>query len=134
MKRHTCFLLASLPLLTIASAPQAQQPSITWSPSRIERSVRCGVIVYEDASFWSSDNLTNVVLEVEPSAESPALGPFVTLVPNSFATVSAGAANDFSVRISAPLNCPGGVIYRGAVHLRMGKKMLSAPLELALRF
>lgn len=117
---------ASPALTQVTLAKPGKGNIITWSPNPVSASVVQGNFIVVPATFTSSVNLTNVTLDITPS-----LGGTVTIVPNTFAAVTAGVANPVSITFTAPAT-GDRTQFNGVVHLRTGHQ--NHPQNLKLRF
>lgn len=113
------------PVATLA-ASTSTQPKITWSTASINVILSPGESTSSDLTFTSSSSLTNVVLEAVP-----AIGRFVTIRPNTFASVPANQPQ--SVRISFSISVASTLgAYDGTIHLRLGSRTIPQPLPIGI--
>jgi len=102
------------------------QPKITWSEEQVEVILSPSENMFKDVTFTSTLDIKNIIIEAVPE-----IAGFVSIQPNSFASVPANQVQ--SVRLSFLI--PQGAIlgtYEGTVHVRVGSQTLPQTLKVTV--
>ncbi|HEV2521301.1 MAG TPA: hypothetical protein VGT24_02875 [Candidatus Acidoferrales bacterium] len=126
-----------MPLATVPGVPPAQTgqtgsmsstvPKVTWSQSQMTVPLSPGESTSSQLSFTSNLGMNNVVVEPVPE-----IAQFLTIQPNSFASVPAGQAELVQVLFSIPEGTALGT-FLGTVHIRIGSSTLPQTLKIVIQ-
>jgi hypothetical protein len=108
------------------SSSTSAPPKITWSQSQIEVSLAPTESASSDLTFVSSLGLSGAV--VEPV---PAISGLLSVQPNSFASVAAGASIGVHISFAIPSSTALGT-YTGTMHIRVGSSTLPQTLKITV--
>lgn len=111
---------------TLAAVKVFKQPSIKWTPEKIEITLFTGTSKSSSASFLSNENLYNSRLELVPE-----LAKFASVEPANISKITAGQNNSVNLLFSIPQATATGT-YEGTLHLKSDKKTIPQTLKIVL--
>src|SRR5438132_419805 len=112
------------PVTTLAGT--TTRPKITWSSRSINVILSPGESTSSDLTFTSSFALQNVVVEAVHEVAG-----FLSIQPNSFASVPAGQPQPVHVSFAIPSGTPLGT-YSGTVHVRLSSQTLPETIKIVI--
>jgi hypothetical protein len=101
-------------------------PLIEWSESPLTLTVAAGTATAASVEISVSQTLSNVQVSVDS-----VLAPFISVFPEAFDTLNAGATEKISLWVSVPAATTAGR-YEGTLHLRRGNLTLNAHLPIVI--
>lgn len=108
------------------SNPSVAKPVATWSSPSVEQTLRVGELALATTTFTVSKDMQDVTAWV-----TPALAPYVTVWPASFASLVKGQTYELNVAFRIPDEAPIDT-FDGTVQLRQGTTTVAKPLPVSL--
>jgi hypothetical protein len=125
----TIGLVLALGALLLTPSPAPAQPTISWTPESLTKTVLARESVTVPVSFTASEKLTNVIARVVPE-----IAPYVSTNPTLFASIAKGQTINLDVIVSAPADTLPKVV-EGTIQLRSGQgppKTFAKPLPVTV--
>ena len=110
----------------LSTSARTDPPNITWAPPMIALVMPPGAVRTVNVSLTSRDKIQDAAVEAEPQ-----IANFLSLRPNTFATLPAGKPKQIQIAFSIPSGTNLG-IYQGTVYLRSGASTIPQTLKVSL--
>ncbi len=104
----------------------AAQPKLTWSTSSQQLTLSRGDTATQTLTLTSDTTINNAQLEAVP-----AIAPFLTIQPSSFATLAANDPQTIRISFMIPQSAAFGT-YAGTIHVRHRSQTLPQTLKVTL--